>query len=374
MIEKVMNKDFHERTPVTDLEVFSICPQSSRVDRQSYLRHVIDVARWSEEAGCKGIMVYTDNSLVDPWLVSQIIIENTNAFCPLVAAQPIYMHPYTAAKMIPTFGHIYDRKIYLNILAGGFKNDLLSLGDDTPHNKRYDRTVEYTLIIKQLLVSGAPVSFSGEYDRVEGLWMTPLPPAALFPGVLISGSSEDGVAAAKAIGATAIRYPKPASEYGDAPLDGEPNSGVRIGVIARDSEDLAWQVAHDRFPEDRKGQITHQLAMKVSDSVWHKQLSEMGKRPAEMGERPAAEKNPYWLGPFQSYKTFCPYLVGSYLRVAQELSSYIRVGYKTFILDIPPQQRGVEPYQHCIQGSEGDGLFQGEYGRCPIGRSSESSY
>jgi alkanesulfonate monooxygenase len=240
--------------------------------------------------------------------------------------------------MISTFGHIYDRKIYLNMLAGGFKNDLLSLGDDTPHNKRYDRTVEYTLIIKQLLVSCAPVSFSGEYYHVEGLRMTPPLPPSLFPGVLISGSSEDGVAAARAIGATAIRYPQPASEYGDAPLDGESNSGVRIGVIARDSEDLAWQVALDRFPEDRKGQITHQLAMKVSDSVWHKQLSEMGRRSAGMGEQPASEKNPYWLEPFQNYKTFCPYLVGSYLRVAQELSSYIRAGYKTFILDIPPSK------------------------------------
>ena len=55
-----------------------------------------------------------------------------------------------------------------------------------------------------------------------------------------------------------------------------------------------------------------------------------------MGRENATERNPYWLGPFQNYKTFCPYLVGSYKRVAEELSSYIRVGYKTFILDIPP--------------------------------------
>ena len=40
-------------------------------------RRVIEVARWSEDTGCTGILVYTDNSLVDPWLVAQIIIENT---------------------------------------------------------------------------------------------------------------------------------------------------------------------------------------------------------------------------------------------------------------------------------------------------------
>jgi len=39
----------------------------------------------------------------------------------------------------------------------------------------------------------------------------------------------------------------------------------------------AWRVAHKRFPEDRKGQLTHQLAMTVSDSSWHHQLSETAK-------------------------------------------------------------------------------------------------
>src|SRR5947208_15942544 len=58
----------------SEIKVFSTSPQSTAVDQGSYVQHVIDVARWSEEAGCQGILVYTDNSLIDPWLVSQIII------------------------------------------------------------------------------------------------------------------------------------------------------------------------------------------------------------------------------------------------------------------------------------------------------------
>ena len=65
--------------------VFSTSPQSTALDRALYRQNVIDVARWSEEAGCRGILVYTDNSLVDPWLVAQIIIENTERLSPLVA-------------------------------------------------------------------------------------------------------------------------------------------------------------------------------------------------------------------------------------------------------------------------------------------------
>src|SRR2546430_1235020 len=123
------------------LKVFSTCPQSSVVDRESYIQNVIDVARWSEEAGCEGILVYTDNSLVDPWLVSQIIIQHTTRLCPLIAIQPVFMHPYSVAKMVSSLGHFYRRRTYLNMVAGGFKNDLTALHDTTPHDKRYVRLV-----------------------------------------------------------------------------------------------------------------------------------------------------------------------------------------------------------------------------------------
>ena len=114
-------------TSKASIEVFSTCPYSSAVERERFLPYVVDVARWSEQAGCRGILVYTDNSTVDPWLVSQIIIQSTEALCPLVAVQPVYMHPYSVAKMVASLGHLYGRRIYLNMVAGGFKNDLEAL-------------------------------------------------------------------------------------------------------------------------------------------------------------------------------------------------------------------------------------------------------
>ena len=136
-----------------DLQVFSTCPQSKDESSDRYCSRVIEVSRWSEQFGCRGILVYTDNGLVDPWLVSQLILENTSTICPLVAIQPVYMHPYTAAKMAASFAFIHRRRIFLNMLAGGFKNDLVALNDLTPHDDRYVRTTEYTLIIKKLLTA-----------------------------------------------------------------------------------------------------------------------------------------------------------------------------------------------------------------------------
>ncbi len=311
-----------------------------------YLKQVRDIAYWSEKYGCKGILIYTDNSLVDPWLVAQVVIENTNSLFPLVAVQPVYRHPYTVAKMVSTFAYLYDRRIFLNMVAGGFVNDLRALNDYTPHDTRYTRLVEYTKIIKNLLAGDAPVSFDGEFYNVNNLKLTPQIPDELEPGIFLSGSSDAGLAAARALNATAIMYPKPVDEYAQSYSHLDGGFGIRIGIIARECEETAWAVAHDRFPVDRAGQLTHELAMKTSDSEWHKQLSGLA-REAEL------ELNPYWLIPFENYKTFCPYLVGSYERVAGELRGYIEAGATVFIMDIPTCDEDLLHIRRCFDLAEG---------------------
>jgi alkanesulfonate monooxygenase len=256
-----------------------------------------------------------------------MILQNTRDLCPLVAVQPIYMHPYAVAKTITSIACMYDRHIYLNMVAGGFKNDLTALSDATPHDQRYERLLEYALIVKQLLEGRAPVTYQGKFYRVDSLNLTPRLPQELLPEIFVSGSSEAGVAAARELAATAIEYPKPPGEYTKRSDCGQ-KSGIRVGLITRETEYEAWQIAYEKFPNDRKGELTHQIATKTSDSVWHKQLSELEKQLKNA-------RNPYWLRPFETYKSFCPYLVGSYECVADEISKYLSLGYSTFILDIP---------------------------------------
>src|SRR5437764_879498 len=95
------------------------------------------------------------------------------------------------------------------MLAGGFRNDLIALGDTTEHDDRYLRLTEYTQIIRRLLESDGAVELAGKYCSVKNLKLAPPLPPKLFPEILISGSSEAGMACASAIGATAIRYPQP---------------------------------------------------------------------------------------------------------------------------------------------------------------------
>src|SRR6059058_4630589 len=227
----------------TGLKVFATCPPSYTATPRIYLRDVVEVARWSEAAGCEGILIYTDNGLVDPWLIAQQMITHTERLCPLVAVQPVYMHPYAVAKMVASLGFLHGRRLYLNMVARGFKNDLESLNDPTPHDERYARLVEYTNLIMDLLSGPGSVTLDGRYYKVANVRMTPPLKPDLVPGVFVSGSSEAGLAAARELGALAVRYPKPVDEYEAAPPPDAAALGIRIGVISRENAGDAWQVA-----------------------------------------------------------------------------------------------------------------------------------
>src|SRR5205807_1398091 len=105
--------------------------------------------------------------------------------------------------------------------------------------------------------SRSAVTWTGEFYSIDNLRLEPALPNDLSPRFFISGSSEAGAAAARKIGAVAMHYP---GQYGGNPKR-SPNgrSGLRVGIIARADDDQAWDVALKRFPEDRKGQLTHML-------------------------------------------------------------------------------------------------------------------
>lgn len=317
------------RTAPIPVDLFTTTPQSVAFEGRAFLNEVRKISWQSEACGYKGVLIYSDNRLADPWTLAGVILSETTRLLPMIALQPLYMHPYTVAKKISTIGLLYNRPIALNLVAGGFVNDLKALGDQTDHDKRYERLIEYTEIIQQLLISDRPVSYNGEFYQVKNLKLQPALRVDLQPKYYLSGSSEKAREAAKRLGAKLIEYPEPVQTYeksadvGTAAID-----GIRIGILVRDTRAEAWISAHNRFPETRSGELSHLLASKVSDSEWHKTLTIRTNQEEEDGQV-------YWLDPFKYYHTFCPYLVGDYAEVAKELSSYLSAGCNTCILDIP---------------------------------------
>jgi hypothetical protein len=219
----------------SSIRIFTTCPPYGGSPPNEYVDHVRNVARWSDGAGCEGILVYTDNSTVDPWLLSQTIIQSTRALAPLVAVQPVYMHPYAVAKAVSTLAYFHGRRVCMNMVAGGFKNDLTALNDLTPHERRYDRLVEYTTIIKRLLAGDGPVTFTGHFYTVHQLALKPPLPSELFPTITISGSSPEGLAAARVLEAIPVKYPEPAGESGAEVPGGPIEEAAHIAMCDDDA-------------------------------------------------------------------------------------------------------------------------------------------
>ncbi len=314
-----------------NIELFTTAPESTSLERDGYLCELKRIALESEKHGYKGILIYSNNRLADPWMTAGFILSETEKLLPMIALQPVYNHPYTVAKMISTLALMYNRPIALNLIAGGFVNDLKALGDQTEHNKRYDRLIEYTDIIQQLLKSKLGVTYEGEYYRIENLKLEPPLPESLQPSYYISGSSQKAKETAARLCAQLIEYPEPFDAYSNSHENKDYLvKGIRIGILARHTHEKAWSDARERFPETRIGELSHELAKKTSDSEWHEKLSNQHQNGNGDANEPV-----YWLGPFKHYQTFCPYLVGDFEEVASELSSYIKTGCVTCILDIP---------------------------------------
>ncbi|MER7129007.1 LLM class flavin-dependent oxidoreductase [Streptosporangium saharense] len=284
------------------------------------------VSRWTEAYGYAGLLVYTDNNLADPWLCANMIIEATEESAPLVAVQPLFEHPFAIANKIASLAAYRGRGVHLNLVTGGQSRHLAALNDPLvkDHQARYDRLIEYWEVIRTLLTHREHVSYEGVRYPLDRARLGMALPEGLMPRLHLSGSSDDCVRAAKAVGATRLTYPGPP---GDASGLGD-GTGIRIGIIARDDAAIAWRVARSRFPEDAEGRRLHRVAARLSPSVWHHELSQR----EETGE------SVYWMLPFKTYKTFCPYLVGSHAEVGAVLAEYHAAGVRTIILDTPAEE------------------------------------
>jgi alkanesulfonate monooxygenase len=332
----------------TPIQIYATTPES--VPQQSfegavtpsgkdYVRLVQDSACWAEQYGCAGTLIYTNNTLVDGWQVARTVLETTSHLRPLVAVEPTLMSPYAVSKILTTFAHLFERTVDINLVAGGFNGHLKARDDNFSHDRRYERVEEYGRFIQLLLSSQRPASMDGEFYHMKNLKLVPPMTPEFQPLVTLAGSSEAGRQAARALGATQIHYPVPIEDFASIHLSEEGNSGVRIGIITRPTSEEAWAEADRRFPTSKQGHRMHVMASRTSDASWHKRLREL-ELDAE------GERGVYWLKPFKTYKTFCPYYVGSYEDVAAELAGMIELGVSLFVLDILETE---EDYFHTQQ-------------------------
>lgn len=306
------------------VEVFTISPRTK--DPDEYWKHIEQVIAWSDRYRATGILLFEGNdTYVSPWLAAHAALANTEQLCPLVAVNPVYMHPFSAAKMVSSFAYLYGRPTYLNMITGTALSYLEALDDHLEKEQRYDRLREYSELIAALTRSGGrPVNYAGEYYKTKNLKLEPPVPEDLQPTFYIAGQSDAAMETARAI--DAVHMQMLPSRLGDGLTRGA--TGIHFGIVTRSTEEAAWETARRLFPPDPAGQRLQTFSMSNTDSLWKQRMMMAAKLESDA-------KAGYWLEPFRNMKADCPYYVASHAAVADLLCDLARRGIRHVILDIP---------------------------------------
>ncbi|MDC8638894.1 MULTISPECIES: LLM class flavin-dependent oxidoreductase [Xanthomonas] len=288
-----------------------------------FWRNSLETIRLSDRHGCSGILILTGNEIaVEPWLIAQAVAAGSAHLQPLVAVNPVYMHPFTVARMISSFGLMFRRRVRLNLVTGTSLSHLAALGDGANHDERYDRLLEYASIVDGLL-QGMPLTVDGRYYTVDGLQLLPALDEALRPHYYVAGHSDAAARVASRIDAIGLQMLGPA--LADGAITGQ---AIHFGIVTREDEASAWVAARARFPDDELGRFVQQQSMNNTDSQW--------KRRLQLAAAQETDASPeFWMLPFKTFQADCPFFVGGHERTAELLASLIRAGVHTFVLDIP---------------------------------------
>jgi alkanesulfonate monooxygenase len=278
----------------------------------------LEVVRWSDDIDVDGVLLFTGaGAVIDPWIGAATVVARSRRLAPIVALNPMYTHPFAAARSLLSIAQAYGRRVDLNLITGAALSELHAIGDELDHRERYARLQEYTELFLQLL-DGDPVNHEGRFYRARDLQLRPPVPAELRPLLYLAGRSDDARATAAALGATLMGMPD---------TSGVPESlgAVNVGVIARADAQEAEAVAAQAFPPDEIGREMLRISMVNTDSVWKQSLAAANEDVA----------SPIRLAPFQSAQSDCPYLVGDHDTVAMHISQMAAQGVRTFVLDSP---------------------------------------
>lgn len=318
-------------------EVFTSHAFHLQSPRRNILDHLIDVARWTDKNGFRGVYIPVGESHPDPWLVAQIVLQSSDTISPFVSLHADYMHPYAAAKVIASLSDLYGRRLFINTELSLSDKNQTGLPLPLQAHERYDQLVEFVTIVEMLLSCQSPITYLGRFYTIEKLRIEPIPNRTLMPGLFASGASAKGRALARALGVCSILHPEPTDEMHHFIDHDEAESCYHFGIVARETDDEAWEATYDIFPQARRTNPIRSLAMALTsvDAGFSPALSEL-----DLG----AEQPLYWWTQSHIDSPSCPWLVGSYQRVSREVARFISRGTRRFIIELGPDEAD---YRHA---------------------------
>lgn len=308
--------------------------EGARAVDQAYLQQIAQAA---ERLGYGGVLIPTGRSCEDSWIVASSLVPVTRHLKFLVALRPATISPTVAARQAATLDRLSAGRLLVNIVAGGDAADLEADGIFLDHDARYDHADEFIEVWKRLL-AGETVDFQGQHLRVKGARQYFATVQQPHPPLFFGGSSDRAHDTAAKQVELYLSWGEPPAEvarkFADVRRRAEKEGrrvrfGVRLHVIARATEALAWQAADELISRlDDATVASAQASLARMDSEGQRRMRALhgGKR-----EHLVIAPN-LWAGVGLVRGGAGTALVGDGATVAERLKEYAAIGADTFVL------------------------------------------
>ncbi|MCL6230821.1 FMNH2-dependent alkanesulfonate monooxygenase [Acinetobacter amyesii] len=313
---------------------------TSKGARQVDHAYMKQIAVAVDNLGYEGVLIPTGRSCEDPWLTAASLIDATKNLKFLVALRPGVTTPALTARMAATFDRLSGGRILLNLVTGGDEQELKGDGVYEDHATRYQTAAEYTTIWREILTrshTGESYTFHGERLSVDDAKLLYPPVQKPYPPLWFGGSSEAAVELATDQVDTYLTWGEPPAAVKEkiavvrekAKAKGrELNYGIRLHVIVRETNEVAWKAAEELIQYVDDATIAAaQAKFKTMDSVGQRRMAELHN-----GDRSKLEVSPnLWAGVGLVRGGAGTALVGDPETVAARIQEYADLGISTFI-------------------------------------------
>lgn len=322
------------------INVFSVIYRNE--DIQEYSKEfVFDFISKTKAYGFSGLLLFEANrSNLDPWIIGQLILHE--GLTPFIAINPIYMHPFTAARKVASLTNLFEQRLFINFITGTSSSDLSNLNDSLTHDERYQRLEEYIYVFDQLLKSKVPLNFEGKYYKVKNLLLSAKPNSQLFPRYFIAGSSAMTEKIIGSTGAFKATMGKDLSQLPCLTMGRDLGAAMHFGVLAKPTNAAATKQLQEWTSIDETSQKLFLESMNNTQSRWKQELSTQ----LQPGDQT------FSLVPLKSMKADCPYYVGSYEEVANLIVRIVLNGYSTLMIETPFYEEDLRHIQATLELAE----------------------
>jgi alkanesulfonate monooxygenase len=340
-------------------------------DGFTYIDYLAEIARAAEISGFQGGLLPSFPMTDEPWAISSFLARETRTFRFMIAFQPGFLNPVTAARMTASLQRATGGRALYNIITGGGGPQQLWWGDSVAHDDRYARTAEFLDVLRGVWNGGGSFTHHGKFYRVENAGLPDVLSRESFPEIYFSGSSDAALVSAAKHADYYLSWLEPSAQLAEkfsrvkertAQLGRKIKCAVRVDIVARATEEEAWREVSRGFENADPALIAGFKGGPGStgDSVGAARQSGLRPRTLNSYRDLIIEPN-VWSGFTLLRGGQTNGIVGNYQQVAEKLDQLVELGADAFILASTPHLE--EAYR---VGEEVLPLVRGKSGVAPL--------